>query len=59
MLLLALETATEKGSLALVAGLSAEDFHRLYTKKHAVNRQRQEQGYSKDSKDEADNKGVV
>ncbi|MCZ7646815.1 MAG: dUTPase [Planctomycetota bacterium] len=46
-------------SMALVAGLSAEEFHRLYTQKHAVNRQRQEQGYSKDTKDEADNRKIV
>jgi len=46
-------------SMALVAGLSAEEFHRLYTKKHDVNRQRQEQGYSKATKNEADNKTVV
>jgi hypothetical protein len=46
-------------SLALVAGLTADDFHRLYVRKHDVNRQRQEQGYSKATKDEADNKGVV
>jgi NTP pyrophosphatase (non-canonical NTP hydrolase) len=46
-------------SMALVAGLSAEDFHRLYTRKHEVNRQRQEQGYSKATKDETDNKGIL
>ena len=46
-------------SLALVAGLTADDFHRLYVRKHDVNRQRQEQGYSRATKDETDNKGVV
>ncbi len=46
-------------SLALTAGLSADEFHRLYTAKHRVNQQRQEKGYSRDTKDEADNKGVV
>jgi dimeric dUTPase (all-alpha-NTP-PPase superfamily) len=46
-------------SMALVAGMSAEEFHRLYTKKHDVNRQRQDQGYSKATKDESDNKTVV
>lgn len=46
-------------SMALVAGLSAEDFHRLYTKKHEVNQKRQDEGYSKATKNEADNKGVV
>ena len=46
-------------SLALVAGMTPEEFHRLYTKKHEVNQQRQDQGYSKDTKNEADNRGVV
>ena len=46
-------------SLALISGLTPEEFHRLYTKKHAVNRQRQDQGYSKETKNEADNLGVV
>jgi len=46
-------------SLALTAGLTAEDFHRLYTAKHRVNQQRQDQGYSKDNKNEADNKAIV
>jgi len=45
-------------SLALVAGLSAEEFHRLYTMKHKVNQDRQESGYSKETKNEADNKGI-
>lgn len=46
-------------SLALTAGLSAEEFHRLYTAKHRVNQQRQENNYSKDTKDEKDNKAIV
>ena len=46
-------------SLALVAGLSADELHRLYTAKHRVNAQRQEGGYSKSTKDESDNKGIV
>jgi len=46
-------------SLALAAGLSADEFHRLYTAKHRVNQERQEKGYSKDTKDEQDNKGIV
>lgn len=45
-------------SLALCAGLDAAEFHRLYTQKHAVNQQRQEQGYSRATKDETDNQGV-
>ncbi len=46
-------------SMALSAGLTAEEFHRLYTMKHRVNQKRQEEGYSKDKKDEADNKGII
>ena len=46
-------------SLALAAGVSADDFHRLYTAKHRVNQDRQDKGYSKDTKDEQDNKGIV
>ena len=46
-------------SLAIVSGLSAEEFHRLYTAKHRVNTTRQDQGYSKETKNEADNKGIV
>jgi dimeric dUTPase (all-alpha-NTP-PPase superfamily) len=46
-------------SLALCSGLSADEFHRLYTAKHRVNQQRQENGYSKATKNEQDNKGIV
>ncbi|HYF49590.1 MAG TPA: dUTPase [Planctomycetota bacterium] len=46
-------------SLALTAGLSADEFHRLYTAKHRVNQERQDKGYSKDNKDESDNKKIV
>jgi dimeric dUTPase (all-alpha-NTP-PPase superfamily) len=46
-------------SLALSAGLTADEFHRLYTAKHRVNEQRQEKGYAKDNKDESDNKNIV
>lgn len=46
-------------SLALAAGVSADDFHRLYTAKHRVNQDRQDKGYSKATKDEQDNKGIV
>jgi dimeric dUTPase (all-alpha-NTP-PPase superfamily) len=46
-------------SLALTAGLTAEEFHRLYTAKHRVNQQRQENNYSKDTKDEKDNKAIL
>ena len=43
-------------SAAQVLGLDAEEFHRLYTAKHAVNQARQESGYAK--KDESDNRGL-
>jgi dimeric dUTPase (all-alpha-NTP-PPase superfamily) len=46
-------------SLALSAGLSADEFHRLYTAKHRVNQERQEKGYSKQNKDETDNRAIV
>jgi dimeric dUTPase (all-alpha-NTP-PPase superfamily) len=46
-------------SLAQCAGLSAKEFHRLYMLKNEVNRQRQERGYSRENKDEADNRGIV
>lgn len=46
-------------SMAIAAGLTAEEFHRLYTAKHRVNQNRQENGYSMATKDEADNKGIV
>jgi dimeric dUTPase (all-alpha-NTP-PPase superfamily) len=46
-------------SLALAAGVSADDFHRLYTAKHRVNQDRQDKGYSRATKDEQDNKGIV
>jgi dimeric dUTPase (all-alpha-NTP-PPase superfamily) len=45
-------------SLALTAGLTADEFHRLYTAKHRVNQERQDKGYSKATKDESDNKGI-
>jgi len=46
-------------SLALTAGMTADEFHRLYTAKHRVNQERQDKGYSKDNKDESDNKKIV
>ena len=45
-------------SLALTAGLTADELHRLYTAKHRVNQERQEKGYSKATKDESDNKSI-
>ena len=46
-------------SLALAAGLTADEFHRLYTAKHRVNQNRQETGYSKETKNEAENRAIV
>jgi len=43
-------------SLAEVLGMSADDIFEAYTKKHAVNIQRQENGYTE--KDEADSKHI-
>jgi dimeric dUTPase (all-alpha-NTP-PPase superfamily) len=43
-------------SACQVMGLSAEDVHRMYMQKNAVNRQRQDRGYLE--KDEADNRGI-
>ena len=46
-------------SLALASGLTADEFHRLYTAKHRVNQNRQETGYSKETKNEAENRAIV
>ena len=46
-------------SLALTAGLSADEFHRLYTAKHRVNHDRQDSGYSKETKNEDENRRIV
>ena len=43
-------------SACQVMGLSAEDVHRMYMQKNAVDRKRQDSGYLK--KDEADNRGI-
>lgn len=43
-------------SACQVMGLTAEDVHRMYMQKNAVNRQRQDDGYL--VKDEADNKSI-
>jgi dimeric dUTPase (all-alpha-NTP-PPase superfamily) len=43
-------------SSAQVLGMSADDVFELYTKKHQVNQDRQENGYA--IKDESDNKGL-
>lgn len=46
-------------SLALASGMTADEFHRIYTAKHRVNHQRQDEGYSKATKNEQDNKTIV
>jgi dimeric dUTPase (all-alpha-NTP-PPase superfamily) len=46
-------------SLALASGLSANEFHRLYTAKHRVNHNRQDSGYSKETKNEDENRRIV
>lgn len=46
-------------SLALTAGMSAEDVYRIYMQKNEVNLNRQASDYSKENKNEADNKGIV
>ena len=43
-------------SACQVMGLTAEDVHRMYMQKNAVNRKRQDKGYL--VKDEADNRGI-
>ncbi len=44
-------------SLAQVLDMSAEDVHELYCRKHRVNQERQDTGYT--TKDESDNQGLV
>lgn len=43
-------------SIAQVLGMSAEDVHRAYTEKNAVNHSRQDSGYT--AKDEEDSKHI-
>lgn len=43
-------------SACQVMGLDAEDVHRMYMQKNAVNRKRQDEGYL--VKDDADNRGI-
>lgn len=45
-------------SLAMTAGMTAEDIKRIYLQKLQVNLDRQENDYSKATKDETDNKGI-
>ena len=44
-------------SLAQVLDMSAEDVHELYCRKHRVNQERQDTGYT--TKDESDNQALV
>ena len=44
--------------LAQAAGLDADDLEELYRKKAVVNLERQFKNYSKETKDESDNKGI-
>lgn len=46
-------------SLAITAGMDAQKVYDIYCQKNAVNFQRQEQGYSKATKNEQDNEGIV
>ena len=45
-------------SLALTAGMSAEDVFNTYMQKNAINHARQDQGYSRENKNEGDNKSI-
>ncbi len=45
-------------SLALTSGMSASDVFETYMQKNAINHARQDQGYSKASKTEDDNKSI-
>lgn len=45
-------------SLAMTAGMEAEDVFRIYEQKNQVNLNRQDQGYNKSSKTEDDNKQI-
>lgn len=45
-------------SLALTAGMTPDDFYRIYKQKMAVNHARQDNGYTKESKTEDDNRSI-
>ena len=45
-------------SLAITAGMDADDVMRLYEQKNSANHERQDQGYSRETKDERDNGGI-
>ena len=44
---------------AVCAGLTADRVFDVYSQKHAVNLQRQDNGYSRKTKSEDDNRGIV
>ena len=46
-------------SLSMVVGLKPEDIFELYSKKYEVNKKRQDDGYSRNSKTEDDNKDLT
>lgn len=46
-------------SLAMTAGMDADKVFDIYMQKNRVNLERQENGYSKENKNEDDNKGVM
>jgi len=46
-------------SLAITAGMDAEKVFDIYVQKNKVNIERQNAGYSKENKNEADNRGIV
>jgi dimeric dUTPase (all-alpha-NTP-PPase superfamily) len=45
-------------SLAMTAGMGADDVYQIYLQKNKINLERQESGYSKASKNEADNRSI-
>jgi len=45
-------------SLAMTAGMDAEKVFDIYTQKNKVNIERQNTGYSRNNKNEADNRGI-
>lgn len=46
-------------SASMVVGLTADDVLDLYRQKHAINKQRQQQGYSRETKTEDDNRTIA
>ena len=46
-------------SLAITAGMDAEKVFDIYMQKNKINIERQNAGYNRDNKNEADNRGIV